>query len=292
MIYTSLTERGENILENNLTLENKIFDSFDTMIPFMKTFLDEDAVFGFSNTNTCLKFVGNSKMGLQDFSNKSINEGTVTYKCIKTGQVQKQITPKNIMGTGMKTIAIPVKDEKGKTIGCLSIGRSLYKQEKIQELSENLFDALQKISSVIEDISSSLQEMVSSNLDLLKDVESTSKKTENTDEVIGFIKKISSQTNMLGLNASIEASRAGEAGRGFNVVASEIRKLSSLSNDSANTISKVLEDIKKSTLNINQKIDNSISSFQNQASAIKEITASMQQLNATAEILKELSSNF
>jgi len=291
-MYTSLTKRGENILENNLTLENKIFDSFNTMIPFLKTFLDEDAVFGVSNTNTCIKFIGNSKMGLKDFTDKPVNEGTVTYKCIKTGQVQKQITPKNVMGTGMKTIAIPVKDPSGNTIGCLSIGRSLDKQEKIQELSKNLFEALQKISSVIENISSSLQEMASSNLELLKDVESTSKKTENTDEVIRFIQKISSQTNMLGLNASIEASRAGEAGRGFNVVASEIRKLSSLSSDSANTISKVLDDIKKSTLNINLKIDKSNSTFQNQASAIKEITASMQQINATAEILKELSSNF
>lgn len=267
-------------------------DSFNTLIPYLKQFLDEDAVFGVSNITDCLNFVGNSNMGIQDFSNKPISHGTITYKCLKSGKLEKQITPKEVFGTGLKTVAIPVKDNRGNVIGCLSLGRSLAKQEKIQELSHSLFEAIQNIATAIEQISSSLQEIALSNSELLKDVEETSKKTENTDEIIKFIQKISTQTNLLGLNAAIEAARAGDVGKGFGVVASEIRKLSNLSSDSASKISNVLEGIKESTLNINGKINKSNSIFQDQATALKEINASMQQLNATSEVLKEISSQF
>jgi uncharacterized protein YoxC len=267
-------------------------DSFSNIIPFLKSFLEEDCVFGISNTTDCLHFVGNSNLGIESLNNKPINHGTISYKCLQSGDIEKQITPKEVFGTGLKTIAIPIKDDRGNVVGCLSLGRSLAKQEKIQELSQSLFEALQSISSAIEQISSSLQEIAFSNSELLQDVENTNKKTENTDEIIRFIQKISTQTNLLGLNAAIEAARAGESGKGFGVVATEIRKLSNLSGDSASKISGVLEGIKKSTININGKITKSNTIFQDQASALKEINASMQQLNATAEILKEISSQF
>jgi uncharacterized protein YoxC len=284
--------KGDNELDIKTVSDNKIMDSFYNIIPYLKSFLDEDSVFGISNTTDCLIFEGNPNMGIQNITNAPINNGTITYKCLKSGSVEKQITPKEVFGTGLKTIAVPIKDNRGNVIGCLSLGRSLAKQEKIQELSHSLFEAVQTIATAIEQISSSLQEIVLSNSELIQDVEDTSKKTENTDEIIKFIQKISTQTNLLGLNASIEAARAGDSGKGFGVVATEIRKLSNLSSDSASKISGVLDGIKKSTLNINSKISKSNTIFQDQASALKEINASMQQLNATAEILKEISSKF
>ncbi len=72
-------------------------------------------------------------------------------------------------------------------------------------------------------------------------------KTKAISDIIQVINEISDQTNLLSLNASIEAARAGDAGRGFAVVASEIRNLANRSVNAANEIAGVIEEIMKQT---------------------------------------------
>jgi methyl-accepting chemotaxis protein len=92
----------------------------------------------------------------------------------------------------------------------------------------------------------------------------------NTHEVIGFINKVSQQTNLLGLNAAIEAARAGEHGRGFAVVATEVRKLS--------------EDSVEATKKINDILGNIEASMQHIINGIEE-TAAVAEKHAKRELI-------
>ncbi|KAF1052687.1 MAG: Methyl-accepting chemotaxis protein PctC [Stenotrophomonas maltophilia] len=74
-------------------------------------------------------------------------------------------------------------------------------------------------------------------------IESLNSRTVNIGQILEVIKGISEQTNLLALNAAIEAARAGETGRGFAVVADEVRNLAHRSQESAQEIQKMIEEL-------------------------------------------------
>ena len=78
-------------------------------------------------------------------------------------------------------------------------------------------------------------------------VHMTNEAVGKIQETVDLITAIASETNLLALNASIEATRAGEAGRGFAVVASQVSKLSEDSNNSAKTIEDIIQQLSASS---------------------------------------------
>ncbi|MDR0636415.1 MAG: methyl-accepting chemotaxis protein [Treponema sp.] len=91
-------------------------------------------------------------------------------------------------------------------------------------------------------------------------------------EINGVMENISSQTNLLSMNAAIEAAHAGEAGKGFSVVASEIRKLAELSASQSKTISTVLKKIKLSIDKITASTEEVLTKFELIGEGIQTVT--------------------
>lgn len=95
-------------------------------------------------------------------------------------------------------------------------------------------------------------------------------KLESVNSITDSISQIASQTNLLSLNAAIEAARAGEAGKGFSVVAGEVRKLAENSKQSVQSITSILDEIKKDIINASNAMNQGTEAIIIQQSTISE----------------------
>lgn len=254
---------------------------------YLRQVLGEDPSYSVSDTERYIYHSPSERLKLGLKAGDPIKPGSIAETCIKTGQRVIRTIPREVMGTPFTGIGIPIFEGKN-VIGTIAIGIPIDTQEKVSQMAENLNNSLGGIIISSNNLMSASEQLAATAQELAQNTSGISSDIREMDNVIALIKEVSDQTHLLGLNAAIEAARAGDQGRGFNVVAEEIRKLASKTNSSVKDISGKLKKIQETVLDLNSQIHQVSSVFQHQASSAEEIASRIEQLGSMSEELAKL----
>ena len=150
--------------------------------------------------------------------------------------------------------------------------------EEVEQLVKETEEMISRGMGIVQNLGERAQETTKITRRVGESIEILRKESETINQFVGMITDISEETNLLSLNASIEAARAGDAGRGFAVVAEEIRKLADDSSKAAQEISSNVVQIRTQTINSVESAKQAESMVALQTQAVEEVVGVFQDM--------------
>jgi hypothetical protein len=258
--------------------------------PYLPQLYEEDVTILVVNLEHVLKTVisPNLDIGVREGKPMEMYKQSAAYKALTTGErVAARVNDKESFKIPYIAIAAPLVD-KDKVEGAISVIISTEKYDGLIMIGEEVLSAIEELYANSENLSAQSEELSATAKSMDSETVQVQEDITHVNSIASAIKNISTQSNILGINASIESARAGEHGLGFKVVAEEVRKLAEHTKGSATSIE---EDIKRVQTSVNSLIgfvEQLAVVSEAQAIGVTELTKALGYISQLAQRLVEM----
>lgn len=274
----NMTDDFSKITEGNFTIEvnaPKTKDEIGHMSVAMAGYIDK--------MKNVIADINSVAMALEDNADKGrstagILSKTVTKQNSSMANMQKAIDNLNrsmdMLSKGANELQIMVTDTQSAS------KEASARMNETSSITDKGYHDMINVRHRMSGINSDMNAMVS----VVQDVELSTKEIR---EIMGVIQDMAEQTNLLSLNASIEAARAGDAGRGFSIVAEEIGRLADVSNEAADNVNKLVEKIRRQVDVMINKTNVSMQNIQDNSAVIEEACTTFENIENNVKITSD-----
>lgn len=275
-----MTEENQEILSHYLYL-----------LPILNSMIFADIGIGLFDTEKCLNYIPGKKMDLGAKPGDPVKPGSGVAQAMQSrGRVVLKVD-KAVYGRPYIVVSLPIFNRQNQVIGAVAVSEPTDKMDAMKLMSTKLADSINTLASTTQEIAAQTEEVAATSRGLAQKAAASKLRTQETGEMVGLIRNVAGQTNLLGLNAAIEAARVGDQGRGFGVVAEEIRKLAATSTNSVKRIDEVIKNVQsdsEKTLEEVEHIDTVLSQI---AEALDHVAGTAQDIRTMTLDLDQMADN-
>ena len=268
---------------------NETLANYIEIVPVIKDALGMDIMMSVTNGEEFLAYWRGDKMVADIHVGDKLNHDDPMWTSFTTGEKLEMVCPADVYGFEFRAITIAIKDGAD-IVGTMGIAISMENESFTKEASATLLESISFVNEEMQGINSD-NDVIKESAEELREITERIKK--NIEEVQNFargIQKISNNTNMLSLNASIEAARSGEMGRGFAVVAEEMRKLANDTKDSSGKILDILERFNTDIEHMNKNLEDQEKSQQEEADLSNRLFEEVNKIESlTRQVIERVS---
>ncbi|CAH0345293.1 HAMP domain-containing methyl-accepting chemotaxis protein [Bacillus sp. CECT 9360] len=241
-----ITESAEKIAQGNLAVENIQVSTKDEIFSLNEAFRQmtdnlRRVIEQVSNSSGQVAASAEELMASADETMSGTEQITSSIQQVSTGAEHQTRMSKESVGYVEQS-----------TLGVNQIAKNA---SDVLKLSEATNQMTKQGSALVEETLQQMDSIHTSVEETDQALHQLNKRSDEIGSILKLIKDIADQTNLLALNAAIEAARAGEAGKGFAVVADEVRKLAEQTGQSVSKISVITSDIQADTVKSVESID-------------------------------------